>query len=250
MNNSLETKTEDFFRYEFKYLLNLEKRKSVESEISNFMSYDSHINKDLKNSYYVRSLYFDNNENENYYEKIDGIRLRKKFRIRTYGRSFEEGLPIFLEEKGRYIDRTFKHRVRISAKNLPLFYVSGREQDICNLYPDVEVVQRFVFEVISSRIKPKVLVDYIRRPYTSTYDVNFRVTIDSHIKAANTNSLFPDQTTNWICCKAGYSIMEVKFHRRIPAWFHRIIQAYEITRLSISKFCEGMEETGLAIDLS
>jgi hypothetical protein len=44
--------------------------------------------------------------------------------------------------------------------------------------------------------------------------------------------------------------MEVKFHRRIPAWFHRILQTYNLDRVSISKFVLGMSSTGLAIDLS
>ena len=250
MSDLLNLKSENFSRYEFKYLLKSKQCQDIESELSHFMVYDGYVHKELSNSYFVRSLYFDNEENQRYYEKIDGIRLRNKFRIRTYGTSLEEGLPIYLEEKGRNIDRTYKHRIQIISEHLPKFCLPEQQERLLELFSDDELIQRFVFDVIKNKTSPKVLVDYIRRPYTSTYDVNFRVTIDSRIKVANANSLFPDQTTNWICCKAGYSIMEVKFHRRIPAWFHRIIQAYEITRLSISKFCEGMEETGLAIDLS
>jgi len=42
--------------------------------------------------------------------------------------------------------------------------------------------------------------------------------------------------------------LEVKFFRRIPPWFHRIIQAYDLRRLSISKFARGMEVCGFAED--
>ena len=44
--------------------------------------------------------------------------------------------------------------------------------------------------------------------------------------------------------------MEIKFDRRLPKWFHRLIQTYELERLSVSKFCLGMEATGLAFDYS
>jgi len=93
-------------------------------------------------------------------------------------------------------------------------------------------------------------VDYIRRPYVSAYDMNFRVTIDSTLLTTATNQLFPSSSSNWLESLAGHTILEVKFNRRIPAWFHRILQSQNMRRLSFSKFVQGMETTGLAIDLS
>jgi hypothetical protein len=55
---AVKPKTEDFYRYEFKYLLNLVQREVVESEIANFMSYDGHAHEELENAYYVCSLHF------------------------------------------------------------------------------------------------------------------------------------------------------------------------------------------------
>ena len=105
--------TEDFARYEFKYLLNLEQRKIIEEGISHFMEFDGHVHKELENSYFVRSLYFDTEDAVNYYEKIDGVGARRKFRIRTYSQEYEDGLPIYLELKGRQIERTFKQPIAI-----------------------------------------------------------------------------------------------------------------------------------------
>ena len=47
---------------------------------------------------------------------------------------------------------------------------------------------------------------------------------------------------------AGYTILEMKFFRRFPPWFHKIIQTYNLRRLSISKFSTGMEYCGIAKD--
>jgi SPX domain protein involved in polyphosphate accumulation len=114
----------------------------------------------------------------------------------------------------------------------------------------VDIVEQFFFAATRKMLKPTVLIDYIRRPYVSPYDMNFRVTIDSDLMALKGDSLFKSTGKNWLYCLAGYTIMEVKFHRRVPAWFHRILQAHNLRRLSISKFVEGMKKTGLAVDLS
>lgn len=241
---------EHFFRYEFKYILRADVCKHIESEISHFMRYDGHVHSELENRYHVTSLYFDNPSSSNYYEKIDGLRTRTKFRIRTYGPKFEKGLPIFLELKGRRIDRVFKHRVPILYEDLPLFLDPVEYFKLLSLYPGNWLVHRFVFEVTRKKLTPVVLVEYLRRPYTCDFDLNFRATFDSELKTARSSKLFLDEDGNWISCLAGYSILEIKLHRRIPKWFHRILQANNFRRLSISKFCKGMESCNIAMDLS
>ena len=242
--------TENFYRYEFKYFLDLLQREEVESEIANFMSYDGHVHKELDQAYCVRSLYFENDASTHFFEKIDGIRLRRKYRLRTYGTNFDPDLPIYLEEKNRNLDRVQKHRVRIDPKHLETFYNPLHCDELLELYPGVELLERFLFDALRRSIQPKLLVDYVRRPYVSPYDMNFRVTFDSTLLTTATNRLFPSSPSNWLESIAGYTILEVKFNRRIPAWFHRILQSHNMRRLSFSKFVQGMETTGQAIDLS
>jgi SPX domain protein involved in polyphosphate accumulation len=248
--NSVPTpKVEDFSRYEFKYLLSQNRRQEIEDELSHFMEFDGHIHEDLENAYIVRSLYFDSREATHYYEKTDGLRTRKKYRIRTYGHEWSEDLPIYLEEKGRYKERTFKHRIQIKLEEIPIFCNAERRFELLERYPGIPLIEEFVFNTIRRSTNPVVLVDYLRRPFMSQYDMNFRVTFDSHLRAAATDRLFPDERASWLASDAGYTIVEIKFFRRIPAWFHRIIQAHNLRRLSISKFCRGMEVCGLATNL-
>jgi hypothetical protein len=241
---------QEFARYEFKYFLDKQTRDSLEADISTFMKYDGYVHPEIDNAYFVRSMYFDNSIAKNYYEKIDGIRLRRKFRIRTYTKTRDEKVPLFLEQKGRYIDRTFKTRVPIDYDILQSFENNNNRFSLLEALPNVPLIEEFVFESARLHIKPSVLVDYVRRPYISHYDLNFRVTFDSQIRAAAASTFFPDSRERWVMCDAGYTILEVKFHRRIPAWFLRLIQAHNLRRLSISKFCRGVEVCGLAEDLS
>ena len=244
-----ESRVEDFSRYEFKYILNEQERSEVEEEVSHFMQYDGHVSEQLENAYLVRSLYFDNPESVNYYEKIDGLRSRRKYRLRTYGDSWSPDVPIYLEEKGRHKERTFKHRIRIRHKELPLFYSMSKRFDLLSLYPNTPLIENFIFNSTRRSTDPVVLVDYLRRPYMSPYDTNFRITFDARLVATPASALFPNSGNLWKACDAGYTIVETKFFRRIPAWFHRIIQAHNLRRLSVSKFCRGMEVCSLAENL-
>lgn len=243
--------SQEFHRYEFKYLLNASVREAIEREVQEFMRYDGHVDPDMENMYLVRSLYFDDPMSTAFYEKTDGIMVRQKFRIRTYGKAWSDGMPLFLESKGRTNERTYKYRIAIAPEHLDQFLSADQTWSLIDKYPGKALVERFVFETHRRNLAPRVLVDYLRRPYVSDYDFNFRVTFDYRITSAVSSELFPafDQA-NWQQCHPGWTILEVKFDRRLPKWFHRILQSYEMRRLSVSKFCLGMERCGVAVDLS
>ena len=246
INNPLQR----FARYEFKYFLNKNLRDAIEKEVRYFMEYDGYTHRELHNSYIVRSLYFDNFISSNFNEKVDGIKKRSKYRIRTYSQNESTNVPIFLEKKGRVNERTYKVRTEIKAQHLNDFSKPEHYEIILKNYKDNELVLEFVFDTIRKKLKPKVLVDYIRRPYTNKYGLYFRLTFDSNISAVLSNNLFLGENSNYFQkCRAGYTILEVKFDRSIPPWFHRIIQNYNLHRLSISKFVMGMEQCGIAEDI-
>ncbi len=250
MNAPIANQVQDFSRYEFKYLLPLRLREMIEAEVQQFMRYDGFVDPDLENQYLVRSLYFDTDDAANFYEKVDGLKTRRKYRVRTYTTDSTAAAPMFLEMKGRHNQRTYKHRLQLDPDDLsPILRLDG-QYSLLKRYPDFPLMETFVYDVTRKRLRPRVLVDYQRRPYTSHFDLNFRVTFDQAITALATDRLFPSESGQIRSCVAGWTILEIKFHRRIPAWFHRILQAHELRSLSISKFVVGMKTCGLATDLS
>ena len=85
------------------------------------------------------------------------------------------------------------------------------------------------------------MIDYNRKPLINKHGLYFGLTFDSQLKSSKTKTLF--QNDNFFIsnkCKPGYTILEVKFERSIPVWFHRTIQAYDLKRQSISKFVYGV----------
>ena len=248
MAEALDMKFQEFSRYEFKYLLDANRRKNIEREVQMFMSYDGHAMGDDAKSYFVRSLYFDNSAMKNFYEKIDGVRSRSKYRLRTYSKNAGDA-PTFLEKKSRKINRVLKERTLISSDDAHLFKPPINLDRLLRKYQKNRLVNEFVGSMLREILNPVLVVDYFRSPYTSQYDANFRVTFDDCLSAYPSDTLFADGT-GLKKVIAGYTILEVKFNRKIPSWFHRIIQAYNLERLSISKYVAAAKETGMAIDLS
>jgi len=112
------------------------------------------------------------------------------------------------------------------------------------------VLHQFEYQLYRRRLRPVALIDYFRRPYISKYDPEFRITFDEQLNATATDSLFPSARERSRLVIPGFSIIEVKFRYHLPAWFHRIVQSYELRRVSISKICQGLEALELVENLS
>jgi len=236
-----------FLRYEFKYILNEKLRDMVENELKYFMQLDSFVEKCENRKYMVRSLYFDDPYSTFYYEKTDGLMHRQKFRVRTYSTRYQEDTPLMLEVKGRYNNFVYKHRIKLehNRENIDdIFKILSPLDKIEN-----PIARQFTYDKYRKNIKPVILIDYQRRAYKSRYDLEFRVTFDGDLYATQTKKLFPKDSVYRRKLIDGYTIMEVKFLKHIPPWFHKIMVKYQLNRISISKYCTGMETTSLIENL-
>jgi hypothetical protein len=242
---------QSFSRYEFKYILSKNKADKIENEIKHFMVLDKNAIKKANNKYFVRSLYFDNPINSNFYEKVDGMQIRKKFRIRSYSNYKNSKNPIFLEMKGRRNQRTYKMRTIIKPNNINLLLDRKKFKILKKTYSNNEVINNFIYESLRKKIEPKVIVDYFRKPYVNKFGLLFRLTFDSNILASPAKNIFYNENfLNLKECMAGNTVLELKFERSIHPWFHRLIQNYNLTRLSVSKFSIGMENSGFGSETS
>ncbi|HFD13396.1 MAG TPA: polyphosphate polymerase domain-containing protein [Crenotrichaceae bacterium] len=251
--NTKATSPLHFSRFEFKYILSAQKRSSLENELNYFLQLDPFVRDKQDHKYTVRSLYFDDASFTAFNDKVDGLHSRSKFRVRTYSRSIETNAPVFLEIKGRHNNLVFKHRVLIDNTIINSNDASGSclIANMINTIPESIVSDQFKYDVYRKGISPVALIDYARRPYVSKYDPTFRLTFDDSLTVQKTKAVFPNGNAPVAkMILAGYTVLEVKFQHHIPSWFHRLIQAYELKRISISKICSGMEALGLAFDES
>lgn len=67
-------------RYEFKYIVNNNYLEPLRQMILPFVNMDENTDDDKgRNHYTVRSIYFDNASYDFYFEKVEGIKNRKKY---------------------------------------------------------------------------------------------------------------------------------------------------------------------------
>lgn len=219
----------DNYRYELKFLLTEKKAEVLKHRLAFVMDKDMH-SVNPNGEYYIRSLYFDDIYNTAYFEKIDGIYIREKYRIRCYNC---DDSYISLEMKGKKGDLTYKRRALISKEEYLLLVNSGYNKiDV----GDREVLKEFIDIIKRRNIRPSVIVDYKRIAYTYPYD-DVRITFDENITSGRYNyDLFDKNLCLYDALNKGDVILEVKYNHRLPNFLNDVIKTVPMIRIAVSKF--------------
>lgn len=225
------------YRHELKFIINSNDAEILKYRLSLLMDVDTNsCNED--NTYFIRSLYFDDIYNSAYYEKIDGLEKREKYRIRIY--NFDDSF-IRLERKEKNRDLTHKEQTKITREECINFMNS--DFDLIDTSNN-KLLEEFVLKHKFNQIKPSVIVDYRRLAYT--YDVvDVRVTFDENIKSGRYNyDLFDKEILTHDVLDKNESVLEVKFNNYIPNHIAKVIMTIPSIRLAVSKFalCEEQKE--------
>jgi len=229
-----------FRRFEFKYQVPKIMADKILEDLLNYMEWDPYAVEQPDKSYQVSSLYLDSTGFSCYYEKLAGVKRRKKLRLRTYATVFEPTTKIFLEIKGKDDMVILKDRMVIDYQTVSDWLANGQSNLLTNQLSvqDEEFLKNFLWLKNYNCLLPKIMVVYKRQPLISRLDHKFRITFDSQIRAYPANQLyFSEQKTEIL---SDSLIMELKYNNTIPNWFHWIIQKYQLDRRPYSKYCQSI----------
>ena len=180
--------------------------------------------------YAIRSLYLDDIDDAAYYDKINGVRDRDKYRIRIYRHSDAE---IFLERKRKIGDLIQKSSAQISRK-LCEQIISG---DPRGLQTSSNPLLRDVYVQMRTKLmRPAVIVDYEREAYLHPAE-NVRITFDLKLRTGlHSRNLF-DAGIPTVCpLEPGVEILEVKFDNCLPDYIRALLDGIQADRSAVSKY--------------
>lgn len=213
------------YRHELKYKINKNSAQILKLYLSKIMDIDTNSYTD--NTYKIRSLYFDNDSSDAYYEKQNGILYREKYRIRYYN---DDDSFIRLECKIKNNNLTSKKQVRISKEIC--------EKILNNDIYDINtngLLQEFINKIKINHLIPSVIVDYTRLAYT--YPVSdVRITFDYNIKSGRYNYNLFSNIPTYDVLNDEEVVLEVKFNEFLPESIAIILKTVPSLREAVSKF--------------
>ena len=229
------------WRLEYKYLVPNSLLDRMRSDMRPYTEIDQFAEQRASNEYTVRSVYYDTPQFDCYDEKMDGLKVRRKIRIRGYDQA-EEDSVVFLEIKKKYANFIAKHRAPLLRRNLDaLFSSRDLEQYIIPLSgTDREKgdAQRFLYHYYRHGLRPAVLVVYEREAFHGKLDPSLRLTFDKNLRGTifpSLDMLYEEKRLEYAMSR--HFIFEVKFFRgALPAWVLSIIERYSLPRMALSKF--------------
>lgn len=226
-------------RKEYKYFVPNHLLDNLRRDIAPFVELDNFaFNRDRK-EYTVRSIYFDTMDMEYYREKIEGLMLRKKIRIRGYNEVISNKL-IFLEIKNKYESFNYKNRTPLLYSELEELFKTGKVEDYIisgkRSRKTISDGKHFFFWMIKKNLRPTVLVVYDREAFFGKFNDALRITFDKNLRFMAYPKLNNLYSQNLQPAFKDHFILEVKFDKGFAYWLQEILTRYRLTRRALSKY--------------
>lgn len=194
------------YRHEWKHEITYIDMLVLRQRLSAVARSDPHA---IDGKYKIRSLYFDNAYDKALREKIDGVNMREKFRIRYYNgdTSF-----LSLEKKSKMNGLCSKESALIPKESAQA--VADGDYGWM-LQSKIPLVQELYSKIMAQGLRPKTIVDYTREPYVYVPG-NVRVTMDYNIRTGLFHTDFLNQEQVTVPVGDTPIILEVKWDDFLP----------------------------------
>lgn len=214
------------FRHEWKIEINAADLIVLRNRLRAVAQPDAHA---VDGKYFIRSLYFDDPTDSALREKIDGVNMREKFRIRYYNNDLS---LLRLEKKSKRNGLSEKRSAPLTAEQAQSIVDGGVSWMpnsgvplICELYSKMRV----------KGLRPKTIVDYEREPFVYPPG-NVRVTFDYNIRTGLLCTDFLNPGCVTIPAGDALTLMEVKWDAFLPDVIRDAVQMEGRRAAAFSKY--------------
>jgi SPX domain protein involved in polyphosphate accumulation len=224
-----------FNRYELKYVLPVTTRDSIIDDLATLTTPDEHGG---VAGYHVVSLYYDSPALDFYWAKLEGLKFRRKLRLRIYPEDDIERTDRGMVEIKQRINRTVQKR-RLSLPLDQAEQLCGSGVDLPDLVAeDQEVASEVQYLVRAMHLQPTAITDYRRQAFVGNhYDVGLRITFDTNIQGRSHALRVNQSADNHLVLPPDWCVMEVKVNEAVPDWVTSLLARHDCQLQRVSKYC-------------
>ncbi len=214
------------FRHEVKHEITSHDLRILRQRLRAVMKPDGYA---VNGRYEIRSLYFDNLDDKALREKLDGVNVREKYRIRLYN---NDPSVIHLERKFKHGSLGYKDSAMLTPEQARAIaegdaaWMSGSTD---------EVILGFYTRVRNEGLKAKVIVDYTREPFVYAPG-NVRVTLDYNLRTGMGCTDFLNPACVTVPVRDSPCILEVKWDCYLPDVIRDAVQLDGRRSAAFSKY--------------
>ena len=218
----------EVMRQEKKYLVNLADLYRISGKLAQVMLSDEHGG---AQGYRIRSLYFDTPDERDFYEKVEGVELRRKIRLRIYDPEEDFAMLELKQKQGPYQRKRSLRIRREEARQLAAGYYGAlltyEEPFAAECYG---LMHRLCY-------RPKTIVEYQRKAFIAKEN-RIRVTLDHHIVSTEARlDLFAPDLNLYPVLDPFQAVLEVKYNGFLLSYIKSAVSQADRSELSVSKYC-------------
>lgn len=224
----------EVFRQEKKYLMTILDLQKLSGRLEPVMLQDPHNG---AQGYTIRSLYFDTPWETDYQDKIDGLELRRKLRLRIYSPSDSFAMLEMKQKEGNYQKKRSLRLTREDAQQV----AQGQYRPLLD-YSDPFAAECYGL-LHRQCYRPKTIVAYQRKAFIAREN-KIRITLDHHIQATETCwDLFSPHLNLYPVMDPYNGLLEVKYNGFLLSYLKNLISGANRSELSVSKYCLARSAT-------
>ena len=218
-------------RSEFKYAVSEIAAARIRANLGDVMKRDPMGG---STGYMVRSLYFDTPDDRDYYDKIDGLEVRQKVRLRIYSSRDTTAKLELKRKEGAY---QWKRSIILSREDAEL--LSEGRYSIVRKRMDSPFSRQLLTMMELNSYEPKTLIEYRRLAFVADID-NTRITFDTSLRASQSGlDLFAAHPAYHPILHP--PILEVKYTHFFMSHIKFALNVANQMPMAISKYCLGRQ---------
>ena len=220
----------EVLRQEKKYLITVEEFRKYSHLLEQVLISDEHNGND---GYIIRSLYFDSIYDRDFFDKLNGMQLRRKIRLRIYDTKHDFAM---LELKQKEGAQQLKRSLKVTREHAQALCKGNYG---CLLTYKEDLAAEFYGIMNMYTYRPKTIIQYNRKAYIAKEN-SIRITFDNKVIATESNfDIYSEELPMYPALDPFNVILEVKYNGFLLSYIRDLINIADRSEISISKYVMG-----------